>query len=115
MEWNITNKEKISDKLAIEIFSSILNNAIPTGSKLPTIKTLLKRTNTSIETLRKALRILIGWKIVFKTQQGYFVTKDTTVIHAVRQKYIEQETAKYKEQLSKMACKVEICYELLEI
>lgn len=115
MEWDIPNKERISEKLAIEIFSSILNGAIPTGSKLPTIKTLLKRTNTSIETLRKALRILIDWKIVFKTRQGYFVTEDLTVIHAVRQSYIEQETAKYKAQLSKMACKAEISFELLEV
>ena len=31
MEWDIYDKERISDKLAIEIFSSILNGTIPTG------------------------------------------------------------------------------------
>ena len=31
MEWDIYDKERISDKLAIEIFSSILKGTIPTG------------------------------------------------------------------------------------
>lgn len=113
MEWDIS--ERISDKLALEIFSSVLNGVIPHGSRLPTIKALLKKTNTSIETLRKALRILIDWKVVFKTRQGYFVTDDITIIYAVRQRYIEQETAKYKAKLSKMACNAEICFEPLEV
>lgn len=50
MEWDIS--ERISDKLALEIFSSVLNGVIPHGSRLPTIKALLKKTNTSIETLQ---------------------------------------------------------------
>ena len=115
MEWDIYDKERISDKLAIEIFSSILNGTIPTGSRLPTLQTLLKKTNTSIETLRKSLRILIDWKVIFKTRKGYFVTKDISVIHAVRQNYIEQETVKYKTNLSKMICKSKISLDLLEV
>lgn len=115
MEWNIYDKEKICDKLAVEIFASILNGAIPAGSRLPTLETLLKKTNTSIETLRKALRILIDWQVIFKTRQGYFVTEDISAIHTTRQNYIEQETAKYKAKLSKMACKAEIHFEFLEV
>lgn len=115
MEWDIYDKERISDKLAVEIFASILNGAIPAGSRLPTLETLLKKTNTSIETLRKALRILIDWQVIFKTRQGYFVTEDISAIHTKRQKYIEQETAKYKAKLSKMACKAEIRFEVLEV
>ena len=90
MERDISDKERISDKLALVIFSSILN-------------------------LRKALRILIDLKVISKTRQGYFVTDDITVIHTVRQSYIEQETVKYKAKLSKMACKAEIRFELLEV
>lgn len=115
MEWDIYDKERISDKLAVEIFASILNGAIPAGSRLPTLETLLKKTNTSIETLRKALRILIDWQVIFKTRQGYFVTEDISTIHTTRQNYIEQETAKYKAKLSKMACKAEIRFEVLEV
>ena len=115
MERDISDKERISDKLALVIFSSILNGAFPLGSRLPIIKTLLNKTNTSIEILRKALRILIDLKVISKTRQGYFVTDDITVIHTVRQSYIEQETAKYKAQLAKMACKAEIRFELLEV
>lgn len=114
MEWDIHDKERISDKLAVEIFASILSGAIPAGSRLPTLETLLKKTNASIETLRKALRILIDWQVIFKTRQGYFVTEDVSAIHAVRQNYIEQETAKYKAKLSKMACKAEVCLDMLE-
>jgi DNA-binding FadR family transcriptional regulator len=48
MEWYIHDKERISDKLAVEIFASILSEAIPARSRLPTLETLLKKTNASI-------------------------------------------------------------------
>lgn len=115
MEWEIQNKERISDKLAVEIFASIISGAIPAGSRLPTLEMLLKKTNASIETLRKALRVLIDWQVIFKTRRGYFVTEDISAIHAARQNYIEQATTKYKADLSKMACKSEIRLELLEV
>lgn len=115
MEWEIHDKERISDKLAVEIFASIISGAIPAGSRLPTLETLLKKTNASIETLRKALRVLIDWQVIFKTRRGYFVTEDISAIHAARQNYIKQATAKYKAGLSKMACKAEIRLELLEV
>lgn len=92
MEWDIYEKERVCDKLAIEIFSSILNGSIPAGSRLPTLEMLLKKTNTSIETLRRALRILIDWKVVLKTRKGYFVTNGISIIHAARHNYVESET-----------------------
>jgi hypothetical protein len=60
------------------------------------------------------LRILVDWQVIFKTRQGYFVTEDVSAIHVARQNYIEQETAKYKAKLSKMACKAVVCFDMLE-
>ena len=108
MGWDISVNERIYHNLANALFFKIMDGVIPMGSRLPPLSALMQEANTSQETMRKALRILVEQKVIAKTYRGYFVTDDKQTIHAVRQQYIEHETRRYKAALSKAACTAEI-------
>lgn len=108
MGWDISVNERIYHNLANALFFKIMDGVIPMGSRFPPISALMQEANTSQETMRKALRILVEQKVIAKTYRGYFVTDDKQTIHAVRQQYIEHETRRYQAALSKAACTAEI-------
>ena len=108
MGWDISVNERIYPNLANALLFKSMDGVIPMGSRLPPLSALMQEANTSQETMRKALRILVEQKVIAKTYRGYFVTDDKQTIHAVRQQYIEHETRRYKAALSKAACTAEI-------
>lgn len=108
MEWNITVKERLYHKLAEELLLSILAGVFPPGRKLPSNTVLLEKANTSQETLRKALHTLSDQKVIEKTRCAYFVTENISIIHTIRQQYIEHKTEEYRKVLSKINCKATI-------
>ena len=108
MGWEISVSERIYHNLANELLFKIIDGTIPTGDKLPSISILLKEANTSQETMRKALYVLIDRKVILKTYRGYFVTNDKQIIFNARQQYIEQETARYQAALLRANYNAEI-------
>lgn len=108
MEWDISVNERIYHKLANELLFKIINGTIPIGSKLPPVSTLVREANTSQDTMRKALYLLIERRITLKTYRGYFVTDDRQIICDARQQYVEQETSRYQAALRKVNCNAEI-------
>lgn len=108
MEWDISVNERIYHKLANELLFKIINGTIPIGSKLLPVSTLLREANTSQDTMRKALYLLVERKVISKTYRGYFVTDDKQIICDARQQYIEQETSHYQAALLKVNCNAEI-------
>lgn len=104
----ISVNERIYHKLANELLFKIINGTIPIGSKLPPVFILLREANTSQDTMRKALYLLVERKIISKTYRGYFVTDDKQIICNARQQYIELETARHQAALMKANCNAEI-------
>lgn len=108
MNWTIDTKERLYQKLADEIFFHVLHDEFPLGSKLPSHTVLIRETNTSQDTLRKALVQLASQKVLFKTRQGIYVTSDEQVLKKARQQYIERTISKCQSALKKVDCEVNI-------
>ena len=115
MGWDISVSERIYHKLANELLFKIINGTIPMGSKLSPASALVREANTSQDTMRKALCVLIERRVISKTYRGYFVTNDRQIICDARQQYIEQETVRYQAALLKVNCKAEIQLKALSV
>ena len=99
MGWDISVSERIYHKLANELLFKIINGTIPMGSKLSPASALVREANTSQDTMRKALCVLIERRVISKTYRGYFVTNERQAGRAARmeriREFVEQRETKF--------------------
>ena len=88
MGWDIDVKEKVSGRLANEIFFRIYDGTYQPGAKLPSILDIAKEAGSSPETVRKAIKELQHKGIVNKTRSGFYVTSKCENIQEYCNNYI---------------------------
>lgn len=95
MGWDIDVKEKVSGRLANEIFFRIYDGTYQPGAKLPSILDIAKEAGSSPETVRKAIRVLQHKGIVDKNRGGFYVTSKCENIQEYCNIYIARLNKEY--------------------
>ena len=84
-----------------EIFVKIYKGHYRKGSILPAINKLAKELDTSPETIRKALYVLVDFKILTKSKNAFFITNDISSIEEYKESYIKKFKNMYEEAIQK--------------
>lgn len=85
-----------------EIFVRIYKGYYRKGGILPAINKLSKELDTSPETIRKALYILVTYKILIKSRNAFFITNNTSIIEEYKKMYINKYKNMYEEAIRKI-------------
>lgn len=100
--------EKLKYKMAFQIFSKLLRGVYKEGNKLPSMNQLAKNEETSRETIRSAVGLLIRKGIILRLNGTTFVfTDNIEQILLVRDQYVKESKLEFKNEMEQLKYRVE--------
>ncbi len=104
MSWKFTNERPIFLQLTERIELKIIKGDYPPGGKLETVRELALMAGVNPNTMQRALAELENIGVLFsKRGDGRYVTEDSAIITALRDRYVAQKTQDYISSLRELS------------
>lgn len=104
MSWKFTNERPIFLQLTERIELKIIKGDYPPGGKLETVRELALMAGVNPNTMQRALAELENIGVLFsKRGDGRYVTDDSAIITALRDRYVAQKTQDYISSLRELS------------
>ena len=96
MSWQFAADRPIYSQLVERLSVFIINGQFPAGSRLPSVRDLAAEAKVNPNTMQRALAELENIGLVYAERtSGRFVTEDTDLIQATKQRLAKQLVAQF--------------------